>query len=795
MNTSIQGVPLRGTRSAGAHCAAPAGNLRGRQVALRWAALLALAAGGEQTLAQGVATDRQLEEVVVNADRLSLRPLAVPATTATVTAADLRLQNLFNPEDTLRYAPNTTIRKRYIGDRNALIGGRSFSPLQPPRALVLMDGYLMSNFLARFDAPRWNMIAPEEIERVDIIYGPFSALYAGNSIGTTVVMRTRTPEKLTVGSRLTMFSENYDEYGHQDRYNGTQFSGYIGNRFDNGAWISTTVNRQDNTGHPMQFYTVSTNAAGAFPTVNGAATPVTGVKFDTDPNGRRRAVFGPNSGAIDDTQQTVIKVRGGYDAEDWALDAFVGGWRNESGNRNQTFMRDAAGNPVWSGRVSVDGIKFNVPNSAFAPFDRVENHMQAGITLRTKRKSGWNGSIVASTYRIMDDAQNTANSPDAVALSSGGAGTLTLRNGTHWNTFEAQGTWETADAAVPHSVAVGYHRNDYRLDNPTYALTDWRNSDVRGALTQNVGGRTELQAVYLQDTWRINAAFTLTSGIRYERWRAFDGQQFFAGLAPLKYPERSISGTSPKISLAYMAGERDQVRLSAGRGIRFPTVPELFQGSKLPTSIQVADPNLRPERSDAVDLTWTHRFSQGDLRLTAFQDDVRDSIYSQTNITVTPNVTNIQNVGRVRTRGLETAFSWSPAAIAGLSLNGNFALVKAEIVDNPAFPASEGKNWPRIPRERANLQVAYAINDRLTASMAGRWSGRMYNTLDNTDINPDVYGGVSRAKSLDLRVGYDVGHGLDLALGVDNLTGEPSYQAHPLQGRTLFAEVRWTAGD
>jgi iron complex outermembrane recepter protein len=123
--------------------------------------------------AQGVATDKLIDAITVTGQR-ERAGLEVPNTTASKTAVELRTQNLFNPEDALNYVPNVTIRKRYIGDRNALIGGRSFSTLQPARGLVFMDGYLLSNFLGRFDAPRWNMIAPEEIERVDAVLGDVS---------------------------------------------------------------------------------------------------------------------------------------------------------------------------------------------------------------------------------------------------------------------------------------------------------------------------------------------------------------------------------------------------------------------------------------------------------------------------------------------------------------------------------------------------------------------------------------------------------------------------------------------
>src|SRR5262245_36674064 len=174
------------------------------------AALAILAIGAlPRAQAQGIASGQLIDSIVVTGAR-DRAALDVPNPTASKTAVDLRAQNLVNPEDALKYLPNLTIRKRYIGDRNALIGGRSFSTLQAARGLVFMDDYLLSNFLGRFDAPRWNMIAPEEIDRVDVLYGPYSALYPGNSIGTTVAIRTRRPEDFELGVRTTAYSESFD---------------------------------------------------------------------------------------------------------------------------------------------------------------------------------------------------------------------------------------------------------------------------------------------------------------------------------------------------------------------------------------------------------------------------------------------------------------------------------------------------------------------------------------------------------------------------------------------------------
>ncbi|MBN3845214.1 Plug domain-containing protein, partial [Burkholderia sp. Ac-20349] len=85
-------------------------------------------------------------------------------------------------EDALKYAPNLMVRKRYIGDRNSVFAGRDFNELQSARGLVYADGVLLSNLLGSSYAypPRWSLIPPDDIARVDVLYGPFSALYPGN---------------------------------------------------------------------------------------------------------------------------------------------------------------------------------------------------------------------------------------------------------------------------------------------------------------------------------------------------------------------------------------------------------------------------------------------------------------------------------------------------------------------------------------------------------------------------------------------------------------------------------------
>ena len=113
--------------------------------------------------------------------------------------------NATDSEDALKYFPSLLVRKRYIGDYDhAVLATRASGTGNSARSLVYADGILISNLLgngATF-TPRWGLVTPEEIERVDVLYGPFSAAYPGNSVGAVVDYVTRMPDELEMHVKL-----------------------------------------------------------------------------------------------------------------------------------------------------------------------------------------------------------------------------------------------------------------------------------------------------------------------------------------------------------------------------------------------------------------------------------------------------------------------------------------------------------------------------------------------------------------------------------------------------------------
>ena len=746
--------------------------------------------------AQGVATDKTLESVVVTGTRSPLDP-NLPTTTASKTAEQVREQNFVNVEDALKYMPDMTIRKRYSGDRNSLIGGRSFSELQAPRGLVYADGYLLSQFLGQFNAPRWNVVAPEELARIDVLYGPFSALYPGNSIGTTVVMTTRKPQKFEGSARIQMFSQHLDDSGLSGTYNGHQESAWLGNKV--GDWTySISANRLQNESQPMQYVT----QLQASSTLT-AAKSVTGAVAGFDPAGKPWYLFGANGSALEDSVQEQFKLKLGYDFSPSLYgEVLYTYWHNDAKRTGASLLRDAAGNPVYAGLVSINGAEYSIPINAFSPQNVEEGHGMWGLKLASKNKQGWNASAVATIYDITTDLTRTATTAPPAAYS-GGKGTYADNSGTGWKTLDLQSTY-TPGSGEAHALAMGYHINRYNLQNKTFSTSDWLNGEP-GALTSGFFGKTSLQALFAQDTWKLAPQWLLTMGVRYEQWKAFDGSRERAltdtergesgensSVKSVPYPDRTESAWSPKLSVSYMPDEHWLFKASIGKGVRFPTVSELFQGSISGNDIVNNDPSLKPERSYAKELTAERDFrlgvSTGTVRASLFEDDVRDTILNQTNVIT--NITNIQNIDRVRTRGIEFYATINDVAIKGLDLTGSITFARSRILENTNNPTVIGNDWVRVPRVRGNLLATYRVNERWTNTLGVRHSSSMYGTLENTDINHNTFGAVSAYTVWDAKATCRISKYVEASFGIDNLTDVRYYVYHPYPGRTFIGELR-----
>lgn len=516
---------------------------------------------------------------------------------------------------------------------------------------------------------------------------------------------------------------------------------------------------------------------------------MTGYHWDKDAKGADRVVFGATG--IDSNTQDNAKVKLAYDFSPGSrLTYTLGYWQNDSDVSVQSYLRDAAGNSVYSGNVNIDGFRYTLGATTLQPSKREEEHWMNSLTWRYDPKAGsdWAFEAALSKYEFGKD---TTRKPTVAlpAASTGGAGQVQLQDGTGWETVDIRTDWRPDGGKRGHDVAFGYHYDEHNLDDRTYTNTNWLAGNATTISAAN-RGKTETQAIYVQDAIRVRDDMTLTLGLRHEQWRAFDGSKTNNVPTTVLYPERKENFTSPKFSLAWVATEDWLLRGSLSRAMRFPTVTELFQGTITGTSITNNDPNLKPEKILAGELAAERDLGNGNVRISLFQDEVTDYLTRQTNTTVFPTVTNIQNVDKVRIRGVETSMQKRNAFMQGLDLTGSVTFADTEILENSKNPASVGKNMIRIPDWRATLAATWHASDRMDFTLAGRYSGRQYNELDNSDTNDGVYGGTSKFLVMDAKFSYRLDKNISMSVGVDNLNNEKYYAFHPYTQRTWMAQIK-----
>ncbi|MGI4845908.1 MAG: TonB-dependent receptor [Janthinobacterium lividum] len=660
-------------------------------------ALTLLAAVSHAALAQDQdGPVKQLGTVTITGARPTSLPTQIPTTIEGITRAEIeRSINATDAEDALKYLPSLLVRKRYIGDYNhAVLSTRASGTGNSARSMVYADGILLSNYLgngANF-APRWGMVTPEEIERVDVLYGPFSAAYGGNSVGAVVDYVTRMPTKFEAHAKFGFTHQPFDLYGTHERYNGRQASASLGNRDGRWSWF-VDVNRSSNEGQPLTFPTRYLGA-GAAP----GGTPVGGAVVGQDRTDRAWYLLG--AGTQYDTVQDHLKLKLAYDFTPTLRASYtLGVWQNDSEGRPRSYLRDGLGEPVYSGRVDIDGRAYTLGATDFNASNEELRHLMHGLSVKSHSKGVFDWELAASLYDYDQDLLRAPTTALPAALN-GGAGRIVDMSGTGWHTFAAKGIWRPYGLAGAHIVEFGYQREAYKLASTEHATDDWL-AGAPGARRQAFSGRTMTQALWGQDTWKFAPDWKTVLGVRLERWRAWDGRTSNAATT-VAHGERSGTYVSPKAALAWQVLPSWVLKASAGRAVRMPTVSELYQGGISGSGTLINnDPDLRPERSWTGELSAERQLEKGLLRLTGFAERTSDALYSQTNVLVTPNVSNVQNVGRIETKGVELAYDADDVGVDGLDLQSSVTWTDSEITRNDKFPASVGKWQPRIPRWRA----------------------------------------------------------------------------------------------
>jgi iron complex outermembrane receptor protein len=590
-------------------------------------------------------------------------------------------------------------------------------------------------------------------------------LYGSNAIGGVVNIITKQPTKRELTAKV--------KKGWGDA-SGEDGSVYFRDKMENGFGFSGGIGRQIRDSYVNDFIMKA-------PVAGAAGTAVNGAQAITTREGVPTYLIGDLGKTPWQANNATAKLFYDLNARDKVF-AGVNFQETKVGyTQFNSYLSDAAtGAPVTSGTLGINGQRIVLANSDFTPFSSLPLYEAS-----TRYFAGYDGSIGNDLLLKIDLARIER------AYNFSAAGTTALWNsGTgSWSDSPNSGIDGTAQLSFPlsdtHFMVTGLALHKDEVNQKIYALSNWRDSSTKTALSSGYNGHSTTTSVFVQDEFSATEALKIYLGGRWDAWRA-QGDNFVAASAT-KFDERKAFAFSPKVSATYKPIDSLVLRASFGHSFRAPTNQDLYSSSTSRGRTTTGDPNLQPERAETLEVGGEWGVSEA-LKLTAtvYETRLSDLIYVKQVTVVAPLLSQRINAGKARVRGVELGASHE--LLNGLVVDANYAYIDSKILENAADPLSVGKRLTDAPRNIIGIGMTAQRGD-WSGNLNARYVSHIYWTAQNTDVVEGVPGSYDAHTMVNAKVGYAFNKKVMTSIAINNLMDTKAYSYFLLPRRNLTAEI------
>lgn len=719
-----------------------------------------------------------LETIIVIATRAATAIGRAPASVSLIDTDALHERSLLRLGDALSEVPGLYVRGAAIGSSFPGTGQAVLSLRGIPRTartLVMLDGQPLSNALS--GGVNVAGIPFDSIARVEVVRGPYSALYGGNAMGGVVNFLSASPDDAAASLRVGVGSD-------------FQRSGALAyrHRYGNGLGVTASLSWDASDGYGEGDPVLKRAGRGV------ASTPVTGVTAGTTPDNQPRFLVG-STGPRPWWQGNGQLAFHYAPSDSLALVAGVG-WAQYSVrySRPRSAVRTASGEPVFAGSViaEVDGrpVQLSLAHSDFLTLTPTgERDLRA--FLRAEQKIG--GSTLRLNIGTLRHRFRYAQATTGVAGYDHGPGELTDQPN---NRVDADLSLHMPlFRATALTAGVGFSRQS--MDRETRALANWRDQGATGAqITAGTGRSTNLSA-FAQIEQQLGGNLRAYAGGRFDRFET-NGRVVDVGppLFDETYGKRRFRQFSPKLAAVWQPAAWLSLHASYGAGFRPPALLDMYSRTVPPTvtagviSVILPSPDLRPERVHAVEIGTNLALPGGStLSLAAYRQRLTDLIYRQS-LNADSTRSRYNNAGAASVDGVEASASWQ-TPLPGLRLSGTIThQFRYEITRNEAAPLTVGMVLTDVPQTMWSAKLDYHRGP-WAGFVAARYTSHVYGSGNDMNTNriQHVYGSYDANTNLSARLSRTLDDRLTIAVSGDNLLNHQYYVYAKQPGRTVRAEA------
>ncbi|GAB1232292.1 TonB-dependent receptor [Ferrigenium sp. UT4] len=704
-----------------------------------------------------------LPEVVVTATRSSTAAEFVPAAVTVVNAADIEHKNATRLGDALDQVPGLYLRGGALGLSQGTQGTSSMSlrGIDQSRTLVLLDGQPLQD--AGSGKVNWRVPFVEDIERIEVVPGAFSALYGSNAIGGVINIIGKRPDHPELSTRVR---QGWGDAG------GTDASLYFRDKIAEKWGVVAGLGYQDRDSYVNEFL-VKQPSCPPPPAPCTPGTAVSGAQATTTRDGTPAYLVGDLGKTPWRTLNATGKLFYGLNARDTVYAGINHQQTDQRYSPFNSYLRDASGNTVSSGTLDINGQRVALSNYDFNLFS-----FQPLREVSTQYRLGYDGMLDEGKLLKIELAKMVREYRYALAspAATWDSGTGTLSDTpNHALDASAQLSFPLGER---HFMVTGMALHRDAVDQQLLALSAWRDPASVTAVNSGYHGRSSTLSVFVQDEFAANEQLKFYVGGRWDEWQT-RGDNFSNGTAPAAniFPSRTVDAFSPKVSAVYQIDAALTLRTSYGRSFRAPTNQDLYTTSTSRGRTTSGDPDLQPEHGETweVGSDWRPQ-AESKLSATLYSTELRDLIYLQQ---LSPTQSLRINAGRARVNGIE--FALETRLNSWLMLAANYARIDSEILENAADPLSVGKHLTDAPQHIAGLELD-AKQGAWNGQLSVRQVGHVYWTAQNKDVVEGVPGSYDAYTLVNAGAGYDFSKRLQVRLEIGNLF-DRKYYAYFLQPR------------
>lgn len=647
------------------------------------AVLVSMLHGGKLAFAEEALPLYTLDAVVVTATRTENDVKNVPASTQIITSSDIKKSGATNVRDAITDFANITMTKKVRGGGHEII----VRGMSTDKSLIMVNGHRVANEAdgsGLGNANALDRINVDNIEKIEIVKGPSSALYGSEAMGGVINIITKSSKEAEVRTGLVNSSEDFTNWWHLD-------SGEIG-KFS--ATLDMRFNKIRRDGDDTDFLTDSFGTAQTYNfNANYHFNDHNYLNFYVDhyTQNLKRDLY--------THKRDNIKVNFPEKMRPMGQASMTGEGSMEDALANYHYKQQTYG-LSWNGKTARNDwqiqtylSKFDWESDIRYSGMQFKGHVPAGLSPMTGRMwdSIFKGFMVGDSGEYKNDVNVNSNKIFVIEGRNS-----TKINDNHRITYGAEYIKNTVKGT------------NFGDDNQ-FGVTHIGSVSKNGVTKEISEKEIDTYAAYLQDE------------INYGKW-------FIVPAIRYDHHENFGSHTSPKLGLTYKANDTFRVKANYGKGFKAPTIQNLY--CKLVTHMGQAgiitvnpNANLRPETSNSWDVGVEKEWGKISTSLVYFDTKLENMITTEK---IVDKIYRCINVGNVRVKGIEHTL--------GYELN---PMWKFKVNSTWLDAVNKDKNQPLPQRSRLSQIYSLSFDDGKDIG----WSAVLWDELNYKYVTPVTVNG------------------------------------------------------